>query len=95
MALAENLDVFLRDFGVTCVFAGHTFLGIFDRPDDIMNMGGVNVSSTMYLVTVKSSDVAAAVIKSGSTGTVNGISYVVRDVLMLDDGTFSNLTLSF
>jgi hypothetical protein len=95
MSLVDTPDVYLRDFGVSCVAAGHTFLGIFDRPDDVMNMGGVNVVSTMYALTVKTSDVVAASLLSGASITVNGTPYVVRDSLSLDDGTFTNLTLSF
>lgn len=95
MAFAENPDIFLKEFGVPCVFAARTFQGIFDKPDEMMNMAGVNVLSTMYVCIVKTSDVVASVIKSGTTGTVGGVSYAVRDVLMLDDGTFTQLTLSF
>ncbi|MEO8804644.1 MAG: hypothetical protein ABI433_01065 [Burkholderiaceae bacterium] len=95
MAFVDAPDVYLRDFGVPCVAAARNFLGIFDRPDDVMNMGGVNIVSTMYALTVKTSDVVAAAILTGSAITVNGTAYVVRDSLAQDDGLFTVLTLSF
>ena len=95
MAFVDVPDVYLREFGVPCVAAARNFLGIFDRPDDVMNMGGVNVVSTMYTLVVKTSEAAAAVIVSGSAITVNGTAYIVRDVLAQDDGLFTQLTLSF
>lgn len=95
MAFVDNPDVYLRDFGVPCVAASRNFLGIFDRPDEVMSMGGVNVISTMYVMVVKTADAVASAIVSGSAMTVNGVSYVVRDAIAQDDGTFTQLTLSF
>lgn len=95
MPFADLPNVYLKDFGLTCVAAGGTFLGILDRPDDVLNMAGVNVTSTMYSLTAKTSDVTAAGLASGAAITVGGRAYVIRDLLSLDDGTFTNLTLSF
>lgn len=92
---AENPDVFLQDFGVVCVSGGQTFRGLLDTPDETLNMGGVNVVSTMYVLTVKGSDVTLAGIASGVGVTVSGRAYVVRDVLQQDDGVFVHLTLSY
>lgn len=91
---AENPAVFLRDFGVPCAANGVSFTGLFDEPDDTLSMGGVNVQSTMYTLTLKSSDVTAATVASGGPITVNGAAFVVRDVMLIDDGIFSKLTLS-
>ena len=91
---AENPDVFLRDFGVPCIAAGRGFSGILDTPDETMNMGGVNVLSTMYTLQCKTSDVLASAIVSGTAISVNAAAFVVRDVLSQDDGVFSQLTLS-
>lgn len=92
--LTEVLDIFLRDFGVTCVANGFTFTGILDTPDQTMNMAGVNVMSTMYTVLCKTSDVTAAAITSGTSLTASAIAFRVRDVVLQDDGAFSQLTLS-
>ena len=94
MAFVDVPDAYLRDFGVPCVAGGRGFLGIFDRPDEVMNMAGVNVLSTMYTLTVKTSDVAASAIVSNSAITVNNIAYIVRDTMTQDDGAFTAVTLS-
>lgn len=90
----ESLDVFLRDFGLPCVAGGRNFIGILDTPDETMNMAGVNVLSTMYVCTVKTSDAQAASLVSGVAITVNGTAFVIRDVMLEDDGAFTKLTLS-
>lgn len=93
--LAENPDVFLQDFGVVCSSGGRAFMGLLDTPDETLNMGGINLISTMYVLAVKSTDVAQSAIVTGSAITVGGKPYIVRDVLQQDDGVFSNLTLSY
>ena len=93
--LTENPDVFLQDFGVVCSSGGRSFMGLLDTPDETLNMGGINLISTMYVLAVKSADVAQSAIATGSAITVGGKPYVVRDVLQQDDGVFSNLTLSY
>ena len=90
----ENTGVFLRDFGVPCTCGAYAFTGVLNAPDDTMNMGGVNLMSTMYELTLTAADVAGGAISSGSSITVNGKAFVVRDVIALDDGVFNNLTLS-
>lgn len=91
---AENLDIYLKDFGHPCSVGGQAFLGIPNSPDDQMLMGGVNITSTMYVLIVKSSDVAAYAIKAKTAIVVDGVNFEVRDPLMLDDGAFTQLTLS-
>lgn len=94
MALTDTPDVYLKDFGVACVFGGNSFLGIFDTPDQTFNQAGINVVSRAYTLLVKTSDAVAAAIANGSSGTVAGTTYVVRDVLRVDDGLFTQLELS-
>lgn len=91
---AENLDVFLQDFGISCSTAGQPFLGILSQPDDQMLMAGVNVLSTNYEITVKSSVVAALAIKTKTIIGIAAVNYEVRDVMLLDDGAFTKLTVS-
>lgn len=90
----ENPDVFLADFGVPCIANGQSFIGILDTPDETMNMGGVNVLSTMYTLQCKSSVAQALAIGTGSSVTANGMAFVVRDLVLEDDGVFCHLTLS-
>ena len=90
----ENLDAFLAEMSVPCSVGAYSFKGLFDLPDETLSAAGVNVLSTMYQLQVKTSDVVAAAIASGTSITVNGTVYVVRDVLSHEDGAFSVLTLS-
>lgn len=92
--LTENTGVFVKDFGVPCICGTYSFTGILNIPDETLNMAGVNVLSTMYVLEVQTSDVLAAAIVSGTALTVNGQAFTVRDVLSVDDGTFTHLTLS-
>ena len=78
-----------------CSSGGRAFMGLLDTPDETLNMGGINLISTMYVLAVKSTDVAQSAIVTGSAITVGGKPYIVRDVLQQDDGVFSNLTLSY
>lgn len=90
----ENLDTFLAEFGVPCSASGRSFLGILDKPDESLSMAGVNVLSTMYVCTVKTSEAMAASLASGRAITVNGTVFEIRDVMLEDDGAFTKLTLS-
>lgn len=92
--IAENLAIFLQDFGVPCSCGATQFVGVLDSPTDVLNMGGTNVLSDMWALLVRSSDVTAAGIATGSSVTVSGTVYTVRDVLLQDDGAFSILNLS-
>lgn len=92
--MQENLDVFLKDFGVSCSANGVDFRALLDQPDEMLQMAGVNVKSTMYQLTVRTSDVGLASISSGTAMVASGISGVVRDVVSLDDGAFCNVSFS-
>ena len=94
MAFTENLAVFFADFGVPCSVGAVNFTGILDRPDETLSLAGVNVLSTMYQLAAQTSDVQAAGVVSGTAITMGGQAYVVRDVLLLDDGAVTSLTLS-
>jgi hypothetical protein len=98
---AEDPSIFLRDFGVPCSCGAYPFSGLLDLPDDTLNMGGVNVLSTMYVLEVKFSDVVAGGLATGSAITVDAttmglgvLSFKVRDVLSIDDGVINHITLS-
>ena len=92
MALSETL-AFLNtnEFGVTCqIGAGASFVGILDSPVDVI-AGGMALSRE-YLLTAKTSDVSSA--SRGTSITVGGASYTVRENRAIDDGLFSELLLS-
>lgn len=90
----EDPSVFLADFGLPCTSGSYAFTGILSTPDETMNMGGVNIISTMYELLLPTADVLGGAIASGGTVTVNGQAFTVRDVLLADDGLFSRLSLS-
>lgn len=90
----EDTSVFMADFGLPCSSGAYPFVGILATPDETMNMGGVNVISTMYELLTPTSNVLPGAIASGSTLLVGGQSYSVRDVLLADDGAFTRISLS-
>lgn len=85
MAIAEDLDLFLNDFGVAVSFGSATAKGILDMPTEII-AGGM-VLNTDYQLTFKTT--ALAGLGYQSSITVDGAAYVVREVRALDDGKFS------
>ena len=92
MAISDTL-AFLNvdEFGVTCqIGAGANFVGILDSPVDVI-AGGMALSRE-YLLTAKTSDVSSA--SRGTSITVGGSSYTVRENRAIDDGIFSELLLS-
>jgi hypothetical protein len=92
MAISDTL-AFLNvdEFGVTCqIGAGASFVGILDSPMEVL-AGGMALSRE-YLLYAKTSDVSAAA--RGTSITVGGASYTVRENRPVDDGLFSELLLS-
>lgn len=90
MALAEPLDAFLADFGVSVTDGTTQTLGILDRPGEVIAGGAV--ISIEYALTIKASIYPS--LKFGDTLTVDGGAYVVRQVQPLDDGVFKLIYLS-
>jgi hypothetical protein len=92
--IVEDLDAFLADHGVPCGCGTVDFVGILDQPDDDLAMGGMHAQSTMSTLLMKTSDVAAAGIKYGTTITVNAIAYTTHNPAMEGDGAFSRVLLT-
>jgi hypothetical protein len=78
-------DVFLRDFGLPIQFGSARAKGILDMPTEIV-AGGM-VLTTDYSLTYRTSDLPG--LEYGSTVTVDGLQYTVREVRLQDDGVFS------
>jgi hypothetical protein len=91
---AENPAVFLRDFGSPCSANGQPFTALVDRPDQVLQMAGVNVQATELQLTVAAADVALAGLAPGVAMVVDGQAAVVRDVMSVDDGAFFHVTFS-
>jgi len=92
MAISDTLAFLNTDeFGVTCqIGAGASFVGVLDSPMDVI-AGGMALSRE-YMLLAKTSDVSATA--RGTSITVDGVSYTVRENRPIDDGLFSELLLS-
>ena len=92
MAISDTLTFLnTNEFGVTCqIGAGASFVGVLDSPMDVI-AGGMALSRE-YMLLAKTSDVSAAA--RGTSITVDGGSYIVRENRPIDDGLFSELLLS-
>ena len=85
-----TLAVYLNDFGVSCTSGGTTGLGILEQPDQIL--AGDMIISTEYELTAKTSDFGTLL--SGSSITVDGTAFTVRDTKKENDGVFCRLSLT-
>lgn len=90
----EDLDGFLEDHGKPCIAGGVGFLGILDAPGDVLSLGGDEVVSNEYALTVKATVIAQARIKYGTPVLVDGVSYTARPPRAIDDGVFVLVPLS-
>ncbi len=89
MAITEDLNLFLDDFGVSCTAGAISALGILDMPTQVV--AGDMVLSTDYTLTCRASDFGGLLYGDGMT--VNGVNYSVREVRKLDDGAFVEIAL--
>lgn len=90
MALADDLDIFFADLDAVPVTNGIvTGVGILDMPSEIIADGVV--LTTDYKLTVKTSDFGGLLYGDGLT--VNGVNYTVRNAMLVDDGSFTELSL--
>ena len=89
MAFTEDLDSFFNDFKVDVFYDGVTYKGILEMPDEIV--ADDRVLTTDYELTVKTSDLGA--ILYDSTLTVDSVSYKVRSVKKIDDGSLCIVSL--
>ena len=90
MAINEDLNLFLDDFGVSCTAGAISALGILDMPTQVL--AGDMVLSTDYTLTARYADFGGLVYGDGLT--VAGINYQVREVRRLDDGSFVEISLT-
>ena len=89
MAITENLDGFLADFGVVATYGSETANVIFDSPDQIV---AGDVVSTQYTIIYKTGVFAA--IKVYDNIVVNGTTYQAGSKQLIDDGAFTKLDLN-
>jgi hypothetical protein len=89
MAITEDLDIFLADFGVSCTAGAVTANGILDMPSQILSDG--MVLSTDYTLTARTSNFGSLI--RGNAITVDSVAYTVRETLLIDDGKFVQIAL--
>jgi hypothetical protein len=89
MAITEDLDIFLADFGVSCTAGAVTANGILDMPSQILSDG--MVLSTDYTLTARTSNFGSLI--RGNAITVDSVAYTVRETMLIDDGKFVQIAL--
>ena len=89
MAFTEDLDTYFADFTDTVVYNSTTYKGILDQPDEIV--ADDRVLTTDYQLTAKTSDLGAVLYDS--TLSVDSVSYKVRSVRKIDDGSLCIVSL--
>jgi hypothetical protein len=89
MAITEDLNIFLADFGVSCTAGAVTANGILDMPSQILSDG--MVLSTDYTLTARASNFGSLI--RGNSITVDGVAYTVRETMLIDDGKFVQIAL--
>lgn len=89
MAITEDLNLFLDDFGASCTAGAISALGILDMPTQVL--AGEMVLSTDYTLTARASDFGG--LKYGDSITVATVAYTVRETRLIDDGAFVEIGL--
>ncbi len=91
LSFTEDLDAFFDTpgFTVPVTFGMTTGVGYFESPNEIIADGVV--LTTDYAVVVKTSDFSA--VTNGSSMTVDGVAYTVREPMLLDDGKIMRVML--
>lgn len=88
MTFTDTPDTYLADFGVTVVAGMVSGVGLLDMPDSVI--GGMSIS-TDYEVTCKTS--VFGTVANGSSITVDGVGYTVKEVRKVGDGVFCAISL--
>jgi hypothetical protein len=90
--MPEDLDIFLSEDGLPCVFGAQSFLGILDQPAQVLDFEPARVQTIEYELRFISTQ---ASLSRGESGTVGGIAYTVRSApRQVGDGAFSLVTLT-
>ena len=87
--LTEDLSLYFADFGVAVTSGAVTGKGILDMPSQVIVNG--SVLSTEYSVVVLTSEFGGLLY--GAPITVDGISYSVREAMLITDGLFTEISL--
>jgi hypothetical protein len=95
LMFTEDLSVFFPDFGVSVAFVGAEpdMQGLMDAPGlyVLADQNHAPINATDRSVVIRSDQVGT--LAQGSTISVDAIPYTVREILPLDDGAFSLVSL--
>lgn len=91
LSFTEDLNAFFDTpgFTVPVVKGGTISVGYFESPNEIIADGVV--LTTDYAVVVKTSDFSS--ITQGDSLKVDGVSYTVREPMLLDDGKIMRIMM--
>lgn len=93
MVFSADTAAMLKECGLAASCGGVATYGILDRPEEILQAeSGAGVIGKMYRFLFQSS--AWPSVEVGSTVTIGGANYTVRERTALDDGEMSALLLS-
>lgn len=87
--ITENLDLFFADFGVS--FVAGAVSGMCIKDESGMGILGNQVIDAGHQVLVKSSEFGALLY--GDPVEVEGVAFIVREAVPVEDGAFSLITL--
>ena len=90
MAFTEDLDTFFGDFSDDVFYDGTTYKGILEQPDEIV--ADDRVLTTDYELTVKNSELGSLTFDTEID--VSDVTYKVRNVRKIDDGTLCKISLT-
>lgn len=90
MAFTEDINTFFGDFSDDVVYLGAIYKGILEQPDELIADGVV--LTTDYELTVKNSELGSLTFDTEID--VSDVTYKVRNVRKIDDGTLCKISLT-
>jgi hypothetical protein len=89
----SDLDALFFDMGIAVVFGSQSIYGILDQPGNDIDLRSLGkVATTDFELTYRTTALSPAP-NVQDLITVDGASYIVRDVSALDDGKLTKLGL--
>ncbi len=90
--MQEDLQLYVDDYGVPCVFGAFTFKAIYDAPAELEDFSMVKAHTVQHQIRYIT---AQATLTRGMGGTVDGLNFTVREApLPVGDGKFSTVLLT-
>ncbi len=90
--MPEDLQLFVDEFGVPCVFGAFAFKAIYDAPAELEDFGMARAHTVQHQLRYIT---AQAVLVRDLAGTVDGQAFTVREApLPVGDGKFSTVLLT-